>query len=272
MGARILLVEDTPHSLQLMTYLLTAYDHTVVAAATGEQGIAMASAAAPDLVVLDLQLPGIDGFETLTTLRFIFDRVAVPIIAVTSFAMVGDRDRALAAGFDHYMTKPIDPQTFTEEINVRLPTQLRGSCRLPVGSDQSPPPPASSPPGCPGADVLILDDSLINQTLLRSMLEPHGYRVRTAFTVDEAISAAEDARPDLVLSDVHVGQQSGHDLLARLRAVPILTVVPFAFLSATTDWQDRHLGDGQVTLIRRPIDPAALLDEVEALLQQRTGG
>jgi two-component system cell cycle response regulator len=267
MGARILVVEDTPHSLQLMTYLLTAYDHTVVAAATGEQGIELASAAPLDLVVMDLQLPGIDGFEALTALRSLPTCAAAPVIAVTSFAMVGDRDRALAAGFDHYMTKPIDPETFTDEINLRLPRQLRGLRRRPTGTDQSPvstPTPPS--PGRPGAKILILDDSLINQTLLRSMLEPHGYRIRTASTVDEAIAAAEDVRPDLVLSDVHVGQQSGQDLLTHLRAVPVLMVVPFAFLSATTDWQDLPMADGQATFIQRPIDPTALLDKVKALL------
>jgi DNA-binding response OmpR family regulator len=104
------------------------------------------------------------------------------------------------------------------------------------------------------------------------MLEPHGYRVRTANTVEEAIAAAEDKCPDLVLSDVHVGRQTGADLLSYLRAVPVLTVVPFAFISATTDSQDPLLGDGRARLIHRPIDPTALLDEVKALLNNSTGG
>ena len=138
MGARILVVEDTAHSMQLMTYLLSAYEHTVVEAGTGEQAIELASATAPDLVVMDLQLPGIDGFETLTALRSLPDRDVVPVIAVTSFAMVGDRDRALDAGFDHYLTKPIDPESFVEEINTRLPEQLRGTGRRqPAGPARS---------------------------------------------------------------------------------------------------------------------------------------
>jgi two-component system cell cycle response regulator len=273
MGARILVVEDTAYSLQLMTYLLTAYEHTVVEAVTGEQAIELASATAPDLVVLDLQLPGIDGFETLTALRSIPDRDAVPVIAVTSFAMVGDRDRALAAGFDHYVTKPIEPESFVEEISTRLPEQLRGKGRRPPG-----PEPASTielaprprPNERPGADIIVLDDSLINQTLLRSILEPRGYRVRTASTLDEAIDAVDAVCPDLVLSDVHIGDHSGAELLSHLRALPVLTVVPFAFLSATTDWQDPILGDGKARFIRRPIEPSALLDEVSALLHDRT--
>jgi CheY-like chemotaxis protein len=271
-GAQILVVEDTAYSLQLMTYLLTANEHTVVEAVTGEQAIALASTTAPDLVVMDLQLPGIDGFETLTTLRAMPDCKAVPVIAVTSFAMVGDRDRALDAGFDHYMTKPIDPESFAEEINGWLPEGLRGRSHPRPGAESTAAAePASEPNGHCGADILVLDDSLINQTLLRSILEPHGYRVRTTSTVDEATAAVDAARPDLVLSDVHVGRESGTKLLAHLRAVPVLTVVPFAFLSATTDWQDPIVADSNARVIHRPIEPAILLDLVKALLHGRMG-
>jgi CheY-like chemotaxis protein len=271
-GARILVIEDTPHSLQLMTYLLTAFGHTVVPAVTGEQGIEVVAAECPDLVIMDLQLPGIDGFETLTALRSLPGRGTLPVIAVTSFAMAGDRDRALDAGFDHYLTKPINPEIFPGEIDLRLPQRLRGT--HPEQADEEPaavPAPAPAAAGKHGADILVLDDSLINQTLLRSMLEPHGYRVRTASTVEEAITSVDADRPDLVLSDVHVGRQSGTALLSHLRAVPVLTVVPFAFLSATVDWQDPILGDGKAPFIRRPIEPSALLDQVRALLDSGTG-
>jgi two-component system cell cycle response regulator len=273
MGARILVVEDTPHNLTLMTYLLKTHDHTVIAATTGEEGIELARALRPDLIVMDLQLPGIDGYGALAALRATPDLAALPVIAVTSFAMVGDRDRALAAGFDHYLTKPIDPETFTEEVNTRIPEHLRGVRHTPAASEpiQTMDPPRPGPHGHDAADILVLDDSLINQTLLRSMLEPYGYHVRTAFTIEDAIIAADAQAPDLVLSDVHVGRRSGTELLSHLRSVPILTVVPFAFITATTDWQDPRLGAGVTRIIRRPIDPADLLHEVETLLGSRTG-
>jgi len=270
MGARILVVEDTAHSMQLMTYLLSAYEHTVVEAGTGEQAIELASATAPDLVVMDLQLPGIDGFETLTALRSLPDRDVVPVIAVTSFAMVGDRDRALDAGFDHYLTKPIDPESFVEEINTRLPEQLRGTGRRqPAAASTPAAEPESGPKGRHRADIVVLNDSALNQTLFRSILEPHGYHIRTASTVDEAIAAVEAACPDLVLSDVHLGEHSGGELLSYLRTVPLLTVVPFVFLSATTDWQDPVLGDGTAPIIRCPVEPSVLLAEVKRLLSDR---
>jgi two-component system cell cycle response regulator len=269
MGANILVVEDTAYSLQLMTYLLTAQQHHVAEAVTGEEAIELARASAPDLVVMDLQLPGIDGFETLTAVRSIPDRAAVPVIAVTSFAMVGDRDRAIAAGFDHYLTKPIDPESFVDEINTWLPEQLRGTDRPEPAPEPGSAPinePMLGPADARGPDILVLDDSPVNQVLLRSILEPHGYRVRTTSTVEEAIDAVDAARPDLVLSDLHVGERSGAELLSHLRAVPVLAVVPFAFLSATTDWQDPMLGDDKAQLIRGPIEPGALLAGVIALL------
>ena len=272
MGARILVVEDTSYSLQLMKYLLTAYGHTVLEAVTGEEAIELAAATDPDLVVMDLQLPGIDGFETMTAVRSAPGHETVPVIAVTSFAMVGDRDRALAAGFDHYLTKPIDPETFVDEINGLLPEMLRGVPAEPAAERPAAAERATGTAASFSADILVLDDSLINQTLLRSILEPHGYRVRTASTVDGAIAAVDAVSPDLVLADVHVGGQSGVELLSHLRAVPVLTVVPFVFLSATTDWQDPILADGRVPVLLRPIEPSVLLDEVKALLYARTKG
>jgi two-component system cell cycle response regulator len=277
MGARILLVEDTAHNLELMTYLLEAHQHLVIAVETGERGVELARQARPDLIVMDLQLPGMDGYQTLAALRSTPALAAIPVVAVTSFAMADDRDRALSAGFDNYLTKPIDPETFTEQITIHLPRHLHGTIPVPAVDE---PPDATGATGTTartattagrrnGADILVLDDSRINQTLLRSMLEPHGYRVRTAFTVEEAIAAAEHTRPDLVLSDVHVGRQTGTDLLSHVRSVPILAMVPFAFITATTDWQDPLLGAGATRVIHRPIGPADLLREVETLINTR---
>jgi two-component system cell cycle response regulator len=273
-GARVLLVEDTPHNLLLMTYLLESYGHTVIPAGTGEEGIELASSARPDLVVMDLQLPGIDGYEALAALRSMPDLDGVPVVAVTSFAMVGDRDRALNAGFNDYLAKPIDPENFGDEISSLLPERLCGSRAVPAGEEPAPSTEAAASEPADDhymADILVLDDSVLNQTLLRSVLEPHGYHVRTASTVHEAIVAADELRPDLVLSDIHVGREDGAELLSYLRTVPILTVVPFAFISATTDWQARPPDAGEPRIIRRPIEPSALLDEVRTLLNIEAG-
>jgi two-component system, cell cycle response regulator DivK len=125
-GARILIVEDTPHNLELMTYLLEASGHVVIAAMTGEGGLELARLERPDLIVLDVQLPDIDGYQVLARLRADRDVAVPPVVAVTAYAMVGDRDTALAAGFDGYLSKPIDPVSFARDIDARLPEALRG--------------------------------------------------------------------------------------------------------------------------------------------------
>lgn len=136
MTARILTVEDTGHNLDLMTYLLEACGHEVLPARTGAAGLARALADRPDLVVLDLQLPDIDGFQVLTALRADPSTAGLPVVAVTAYAMVGDRDHVLAAGFDGYLAKPIDPATFVRSIDAFLPPERRGHRPRPRWRDE----------------------------------------------------------------------------------------------------------------------------------------
>lgn len=124
--ARVLMIEDTAHNLELMTYLLQAAGHTVTPATTGAQGIELAVDSPPDLIILDIQLPDTTGYDVLEALRGNSATRALPILAVTANAMVGDRDAALAAGFDGYLPKPIEPRTFNRDISGFLPRTLQG--------------------------------------------------------------------------------------------------------------------------------------------------
>lgn len=121
MAARVLVVDDQPENLQLMTYLLRAFGHEVFAAGDGEEGAALAAEIRPDVIVMDLQMPRLNGFDAAALLKRDPDLRAVPLVAVTAYAMVGDRDKVMAAGFDGYITKPIDPETFVRQIEEFLP-------------------------------------------------------------------------------------------------------------------------------------------------------
>ena len=123
MTAAILIVEDNPQSLELMSYLLCAHGHTVHSAGTATRALQAVETYAIDLVLLDLQLPDADGQQVLQVLRVDTRRPPAPIIAVTALAMLGDRERILAASFDHYLPKPINPRTFVEEIDTWLPSR-----------------------------------------------------------------------------------------------------------------------------------------------------
>lgn len=116
MNDEILLIEDNEQNRYLVTFLLEASGFTVVSASTGVHGIHLATKMVPRLVLLDIQLPLMDGYEVARELRKIAALAAVPIVAVTSYAMPGDKEKALEAGCNGYIEKPIDPGTFISQI------------------------------------------------------------------------------------------------------------------------------------------------------------
>ena len=116
MSPRVLVVEDNALNLKLVRDVLQHAGYDVAAASTGELGVASAVSEPPDLVLLDLQLPGIDGHETLRRLRDGVLADGVPVVAVTALAMAEDRDRARSAGFDGYLEKPISPRSLPEQV------------------------------------------------------------------------------------------------------------------------------------------------------------
>jgi two-component system cell cycle response regulator len=273
-SARILLVEDAPNSLQLMTYLLEKHGHTVTGVRTAEDSIRTARDQAADLILMDLQLgAAMTGYQALRAIRADPRISTTPVIAVTALAMVGDRQRGLAAGFDEYLTKPIDPATFCEQIEAHLPVALHGRRPQAYRVLSQGQPAATSPHRRGnGEKILVVDDAATNRALLRSVLEPHGYRVLLAKTIADAIEAADAEPPDLVLCDVHIRGGLGMDLLDRLATVPVLALVPLAFITATAGRLDPLVRAGRAQVIRRPIEPGRLLDEVEGLLRPDPGG
>jgi CheY-like chemotaxis protein len=107
----ILAVDDHPPNLALLTHLLQFHGYDVVAATDAQEALAAIAKKMPQLILMDLQMPGIDGFALTKMLKANASTAAVPIVAVTSFAMSGDKERALAAGCDDYVAKPIDTRT-----------------------------------------------------------------------------------------------------------------------------------------------------------------
>jgi len=118
--ARILVVEDNAPNRKLMLYLLRAFGYTALEARHGAEALTMIRAERPDLVVCDLQMPMMDGFALVAEVRRDPVLAELPMVAVTALALVGDRDRALQAGFDGYIAKPIDPETFVAELRRQL--------------------------------------------------------------------------------------------------------------------------------------------------------
>ena len=116
----ILVVEDNPTNLKLVRDVLQFSGYEVIEATCGEDGVRLAKEARPDLILMDLQLPGIDGTEALRQIRSDDGYGAVPVLAVTAFAMNEDRDRAYEAGFNGYVRKPISVRTLQQKVHDLL--------------------------------------------------------------------------------------------------------------------------------------------------------
>ncbi|MES2949869.1 MAG: response regulator [Pseudomonadota bacterium] len=130
MQARILIIEDDSFSRDLVAYLLRSAGYTVLEAKDGSVGLRMALQETPDLIICDLQMPVMNGYEVVRGLHKQADWRKVPLIAVTSFGMPGDREKALNAGFDEHIGKPVSPETFIAQIETFLPPALKARHHL----------------------------------------------------------------------------------------------------------------------------------------------
>ncbi len=120
MNNTILIIEDNEQNLYLMRFLLEAHGFQVVEARDGRSGVELAARVRPPMILLDIQLPVMDGYAVLQALRQTDGLSQVPIIAVTSYAMMGDREKCLASGATDYLEKPINPDTFVAQIKKHL--------------------------------------------------------------------------------------------------------------------------------------------------------
>jgi two-component system cell cycle response regulator len=264
-----LVIEDNPNNLELLVYLLGAHGHEVRGLKDGAEAIEAFRQKKPDLVLVDIHMPRMDGYEVLRRLRADGGSLGTPIIAVTALAMVGDREKLLNSGFDGYISKPVDPANFVNKVQEYLRAPAPESRRRP-----------DFPKGTQGSTkaavaeqkrgvFLIVDNSPVNLELARSILTPHGYEVVTASSVDEGVQLARKYKPNLIVSDLHMPHHDGYYFIDVLHADSELRHIPFVFLSSTSSSQyerEMALVHGAIKLLSRPVEPHQLLAELEKCL------
>ncbi len=121
MSKRVLVIEDQEDNRRILRDLLTSAGYEMIEAVTGEEGVTLAEMQHPDLILMDIQLPGLDGYEATRRIKANPALQAIPIIAVTSYALSGDDAKAFAAGCDAYVTKPFSPRQLLAKIREYLP-------------------------------------------------------------------------------------------------------------------------------------------------------
>ncbi|CAN7454472.1 EAL domain-containing protein [Pseudoduganella sp. LjRoot289] len=251
MSARILIIEDNPTNMELMVYLLNAFGYTPLMAHDGEEGVAAARRERPDLIICDVHLPKLDGYGVVAQLKQDPALRPIPTLAVTALAMVGDRERLLAAGFDGYIGKPIEPDTFVAQIESFLP----GEESAPVKSDI--------------ATILIVDDHVLNREFLMTLLGYGGHRLLEASNGAEGLKMVNAERPDLVISDILMPNMDGYEFVTRMHSNPDTAHVPIIFYTAT--YREREAmavaeACGVRWVLPKPSDPDVILRTVHEAL------
>jgi CheY-like chemotaxis protein len=133
MGATVLLIEDNLHDRSLVAFLLEAFGHTPIVASNGEQGLELLRTEDPDLVLMDILMPGMDGHDTLHAIRADPVLAEKRVVALTILSSPGQREALLAEGFDGYIPKPLLPEEFADRLDEHVPAKRRSTRTVPGG-------------------------------------------------------------------------------------------------------------------------------------------
>jgi two-component system cell cycle response regulator len=253
----VLVVEDNPLNMKLVRSLLTLSGYQVVEAENGETAIQLAAIHQPDLILMDIQLPGMDGLTATRIIKSQEESKDIPVVALTSYAMPGDEQKAREACCSGYITKPIDTRKFIESI--------RGYLTTPEPATQ--PGPIQEPSGKPR--ILIVDDEPLNIKLLKSKLPEGKYETLSAAGGKEAVRIATYEQPDLILLDVMMPDMDGFTVSrllkdnATTRGIPIILVTALDGL----DNKLRGLETGADEFLTKPVNTIELLSRINSLLR-----
>lgn len=231
----LLYVEDSAANRKLMEEIMGAFANvTLLTASNAEDGIGLARARHPDLIIMDINLPGLTGFDALGELRRFESTKDIPVMALSASVMPADIRRGLEAGFVDYLVKPVDIVTLVEAINRSRTPALPSitAATFPAIAPASPPAEPSDGDPSPEANdgrptVLVVED---NEELRRFIAAVLADRVRVVTAADGLAGLAEAARvaPDLIVTDLAMPRMGGVEMLAELRArgkdVPVLVL------------------------------------------------
>lgn len=290
---RLLIVEDNEVNRRMLCRRLAPKGYDMVEAGTGEEGLAIAFADPPDAVLMDLGLPGIDGWEATRRLRADPRTARVPVVALSAHAHPADREKALAAGCADFETKPVNLPVLLSKLEAVLKkpegddddifaglgraTASPGAVTGVLGYVNRPgPAPAGGPDhdACPvlRKRVLVVEDHDANRAVLARKLNKLGHQTVEAADGTRALEQLRAAGPfDLVLLDVMMPGLSGEEVLLEIKRDPRLASTPVIMVSALDEAATvaRCIEAGAEDYLPKPYDPVLLRARVNACLDKR---
>jgi two-component system cell cycle response regulator len=274
MSARILIVDDMLSSLRLMEAKLSAEYYEVATASDGHEALALAARWAPDLVLLDVMMPGLDGYEVCAALKASRETEHVPVVMLTALGDSGARVRGLEVGADDFLTKPVEDGTLFARVRslVRLKRlldewRLRSATTQQLGVNEASP----TRPGVEGAFAMIVDDHAPDAELAAAALARDGIRSLRAPDVGQALTAARGGQFDLIVLNLALGADDPLRLASRLRAEEATREIPL-LLIADPEHRDklvRGFDLGVNDYVMRPIDENELRARARNQIRRR---
>ncbi|WP_280156021.1 response regulator [Piscinibacter sp. XHJ-5] len=252
MAARILVVDDNRVNRKLACDLLALEGHEVQECEDAEQARELLEAGGrPDLILMDIALPGMDGLTFTREIKADPRFAAMPVVAMTALAMKGDEQKALAAGCSGYITKPIDTRRLPLQVTEFLDAARLARSRL---------------------NVMIVEDHRIDLKLAGDCVLLSGHVVLSSTTAEEALGRLQDGHPDVVLLDLNLPGMDGLSFVRLLKADPKMQRLPIVAVTAYPDvyQRDELIAAGCSAYLVKPVDLRMLLQELERVAT-RTG-
>ena len=269
-GAGILLVEDNPLTLQALIEYLHKLQLRPIVAHNGEEALRQAREEKPDLILMDVMLPGMDGYEICETFKANMTTRDIPIIFLTALADTESKVKAYEAGGVDYITKPFDFREVAARIQMRLSLlslqkRLKTKQSVMGGS-------GSLSKNTQNTRILIVDDNQLTIEAIRAYLETFGFTILTASSGDEIVNNMPAPLPDLILLDVMMPGKDGYETCRWLKRNHPTRDIPVIFMTSLAEMEDKvkAFGAGGSDYIMKPHHYAEVLNRVNTHLTIQT--